>query len=124
MLSPKSPIPSPQVPYPPTPTSWPWCSPVLRHIKFWLILPSVCSDEWLVLLGLTLLFLSRVFVYLVIICPCPNFSSSSFVSVFSLKYSIFLFLCISVFLCLIHYFFLCFILSLCFFYVSFSLFLS
>ena len=20
--------------YPPTPTSWPWCSPVLRHIKF------------------------------------------------------------------------------------------
>jgi hypothetical protein len=34
MLSPKSPIPSPQLLYPPTPTSWPWCSPVLRHIKF------------------------------------------------------------------------------------------
>jgi hypothetical protein len=24
----------PQLPYPPTPTSWPWGSPVLRHIKF------------------------------------------------------------------------------------------
>jgi hypothetical protein len=22
------------LPYPPTPTSWPWLSPVLRHIKF------------------------------------------------------------------------------------------
>jgi hypothetical protein len=22
------------LPYPPTPTSWPWGSPVLRHIKF------------------------------------------------------------------------------------------
>jgi hypothetical protein len=22
------------LPYPPTPTSWPWCSPVLGHIKF------------------------------------------------------------------------------------------
>jgi hypothetical protein len=22
------------LPYPPTPTSWPWYSPVLRHIKF------------------------------------------------------------------------------------------
>jgi hypothetical protein len=21
------------LPYPPTPTSWPWCSPALRHIK-------------------------------------------------------------------------------------------
>jgi hypothetical protein len=30
MLSQKSPIPSSS----PTPTSWPWCSPVLRHIKF------------------------------------------------------------------------------------------
>jgi hypothetical protein len=30
-----SPIPSPPpLLYPPTPTSWPWCSPVLRHIKF------------------------------------------------------------------------------------------
>ena len=34
MLSQKSPIPSPPLPYPPTPTSWPWRSPVLRHIKF------------------------------------------------------------------------------------------
>ena len=32
---PKSPLyPSPiLLPYPPTPTSWPWCSPVLGHIK-------------------------------------------------------------------------------------------
>jgi hypothetical protein len=35
MLSQKSPIPSPPpLPYPPTPTSWPWLSPVLRHMKF------------------------------------------------------------------------------------------
>jgi hypothetical protein len=34
MLSQKSPIPSPQLPYPPTPTSCPWHSPVQRHIKF------------------------------------------------------------------------------------------
>jgi hypothetical protein len=34
MLSRKSPIPHPLLPYPPTPTSWPWCSPVLGHIKF------------------------------------------------------------------------------------------
>jgi hypothetical protein len=34
MLSQKSPLPSPLLPYPPTPTSWPWHSPVLRHIKF------------------------------------------------------------------------------------------
>ena len=33
MLSQKSPLPPP-LPYSPTPTSWPWCSPVLRHIKF------------------------------------------------------------------------------------------
>jgi hypothetical protein len=32
MLSQKSPIPPPLT-YPPTPTSWPWRSPVLRHIK-------------------------------------------------------------------------------------------
>jgi hypothetical protein len=30
---PKVPIPPP-LPYPPTHTSWPWCAPVLRHIKF------------------------------------------------------------------------------------------
>ena len=34
MLSPKSPIPSPPLPYPFTPTSWPWSSPVLKHLKF------------------------------------------------------------------------------------------
>jgi hypothetical protein len=34
MLSQKSPIPSHPLPYPPTPTSWPWRSPVLGHIKF------------------------------------------------------------------------------------------
>uniref|UniRef100_A0A8C6IH06 Uncharacterized protein n=1 Tax=Mus spicilegus TaxID=10103 RepID=A0A8C6IH06_MUSSI len=26
--------PSTLLPYPPIPTSWPWCSPVLGHIKF------------------------------------------------------------------------------------------
>ena len=32
---PKSPpYPPPQLPYPPTPTFWPWHSPVLGHIKF------------------------------------------------------------------------------------------
>jgi hypothetical protein len=33
---PKSPLycPPTLLPYPPTPTSWPWCSPVLGHIKF------------------------------------------------------------------------------------------
>jgi hypothetical protein len=35
MLSRKFPIPSPTLlPYTPTPTSWPWRSPVLGHIKF------------------------------------------------------------------------------------------
>ena len=34
ILSQKSPIPSPPLPYPPTPTFWPWHSPVLGHIKF------------------------------------------------------------------------------------------
>ena len=34
MLSQKSPIPSPQLPYPPIPIFWPWRSPVLGHIKF------------------------------------------------------------------------------------------
>jgi hypothetical protein len=31
--SPPYPLPA-LLPYPPTPTSWPWCSPVLGHIKF------------------------------------------------------------------------------------------
>jgi hypothetical protein len=34
VLSQKSPIPSPPLPYPPIPTFWPWCPPVLGHIKF------------------------------------------------------------------------------------------
>jgi hypothetical protein len=34
MLSQKSPIPSPQLPYPPIPIFWPWRSPVLGHIQF------------------------------------------------------------------------------------------
>jgi hypothetical protein len=34
MLSQKSPIPSPPIPYPPTPPFWTWRSPVLGHIKF------------------------------------------------------------------------------------------
>jgi hypothetical protein len=34
MLSQKSPRPSPPLPYQPTPTSWPWHCPILKHIKF------------------------------------------------------------------------------------------
>jgi hypothetical protein len=43
MLSQKSP---PLLPYPPIPTSWPWRSPVLRHIKFvqLMILASLSTD--------------------------------------------------------------------------------
>jgi hypothetical protein len=42
---PKSPpCPPPTLPYPPTPTSWPWCSPVLRHIKF--ARPMGRSFQW------------------------------------------------------------------------------
>jgi hypothetical protein len=44
MLSQKSPIPSPQLPYPPIPTFWPWCSPVLGHIKF--ASPMGLSFQW------------------------------------------------------------------------------
>ena len=44
MLSQNSAIPYPRLPYPPTPTSWPWHSPVLRHIKFsW---PMGLSFHW------------------------------------------------------------------------------
>jgi hypothetical protein len=32
------------LPYPPTPTSWPWCSPVLEHIKF--AIPRGLSSQW------------------------------------------------------------------------------
>ena len=39
-----SPCPLPQLPYPPTPTSWPWRSPVLRHIKF--ARPMDLSFHW------------------------------------------------------------------------------
>ena len=35
---------TPPLPYPPTPTSWPWCSPVLRHIKF--ARPMGLSFQW------------------------------------------------------------------------------
>ena len=34
----------PRLPYPHTPTSWPWCSPVLRHIKF--ASPMGLSFHW------------------------------------------------------------------------------
>jgi hypothetical protein len=45
MLSQKSPIPfPPPLPYPPTPTSWPWHSPLLRHIKF--ARPMDLSFHW------------------------------------------------------------------------------
>ena len=46
MLSQKSPHPPlpALLPYPSTPTSWPWCSPVLGHIKFaW---PMGLSLHW------------------------------------------------------------------------------
>jgi hypothetical protein len=36
-------LPAP-LPYPPTPTSWPWRSPVLRHIKF--ARPMGLSFQW------------------------------------------------------------------------------
>jgi hypothetical protein len=43
--SPKVPYTSPiLLPYPPTPTSWPWRSPVLRHIKF--ARPRGLSSQW------------------------------------------------------------------------------
>ena len=32
------------LPYPPTPNSWPWCSPVLGHIKF--AIPRGLSSQW------------------------------------------------------------------------------
>ena len=44
MLSQKSPIPSPPLSYPPTPTFWPWRSPVLEHIKF--ASPMGLSFHW------------------------------------------------------------------------------
>jgi hypothetical protein len=44
MLSQKSPIPSPPLPYPPTPTFWPWGSPVLGHIQF--TSPMGLSFQW------------------------------------------------------------------------------
>jgi hypothetical protein len=36
--------PPPPLSYPTTPTSWPWCSPVLRHIKF--TRPRGLSSQW------------------------------------------------------------------------------
>jgi hypothetical protein len=39
-----SPYPPSPFPYPPTPTSWPWHSPVLRHIKF--ARPRSLSSQW------------------------------------------------------------------------------
>jgi hypothetical protein len=43
---PKSPLYPPHalLPYPPTPTSWPWCSPVLGHMKF--AKPRGLSSQW------------------------------------------------------------------------------
>ena len=43
---PKSPLypPPTLLPYPPTPTSWPWSSPVLGHIKF--ARPRGLSSQW------------------------------------------------------------------------------
>ena len=49
MLSRKFPIPPHPalLLYPPTPTSWPWCSPVLGNIKFAIPRASLSSDGWL-----------------------------------------------------------------------------
>jgi hypothetical protein len=44
MLSQKSPRPFPLLPYPPIPTSWPWHSPILRHIMF--VRPRGLSFQW------------------------------------------------------------------------------
>jgi hypothetical protein len=44
MLSKKSPICYPPLPYPPTPPFWPWHSPVLGHIKF--ASPVGLSFQW------------------------------------------------------------------------------
>jgi hypothetical protein len=44
MLSQKSPIPSPPLPYPLIPTFWPWHSPVLGHVKF--ACPMGLSFQW------------------------------------------------------------------------------
>ena len=35
---------TPLHPYPPIPNSWPWCTPVLRHIKF--ARPGALSSQW------------------------------------------------------------------------------
>jgi hypothetical protein len=44
LLSQKSPIPFPPLPYPPTLTFWPWRSPVLGHTKF--ACPMGLSFQW------------------------------------------------------------------------------
>jgi hypothetical protein len=44
MISQRSPIPTPPIPYPPTPPFWPWRSPVLGHIKF--ASPMDLSLQW------------------------------------------------------------------------------
>ena len=44
MISQKSPIPSPTLPYPPIPKFWPWRSPVLGYIKF--VCPMGLSFQW------------------------------------------------------------------------------
>jgi hypothetical protein len=44
MLSQKSPITPPPLPYPPIPIFWPWRSPVLGHIKF--VCPMGLSFQW------------------------------------------------------------------------------
>jgi hypothetical protein len=44
MLSQKVPHIHPPIPFPPTPPFWPWCSPVLGHLK--LASPMVLSFHW------------------------------------------------------------------------------
>jgi hypothetical protein len=44
MLFQRSPIPTPPIPYPPTPPFWPWRSPVLGHIQF--ASPMGLSLQW------------------------------------------------------------------------------
>ena len=81
---PKGPPYPPPIPYPPTPPFWPWCSPVLGHIKFaspmglslqwWPTRPSFDIYNqpfkfiiWLVIISTScILFYSLCFVWLII----------------------------------------------------------
>jgi hypothetical protein len=48
---PKRPHAPPPLPYPPTPTSWPWRSPVLRHMEIHILLCPINLSSLLLLVG-------------------------------------------------------------------------